>query len=287
MITIKSWGYEDKVCDNGRLLVMNEYGRTSSHRHSIDECILVDSGLVYVEVAESAELLDSEGYHKTSAYLQDNARMTIRAGLFHRLTSLRDSLVWDFSAREDRDVERIKAGGRISEESYRSLLSLYIKQQNQDRIITSSNAATIAACLRSYGHSIGFCNGCFDLIHLGHIELLRQAKMRCDFLFVGVNNDTSVRAMKGENRPYIDEIGRMGMVESIRFVDYVVEIVTPNCVDVVKQIKPDIYTTTSEYGTSGLESQAVIAQGGRIEIIDMIKGFNTTKTAMNITASRR
>src|SRR6185369_12617502 len=145
-------------------------------------------------------------------------------GLWHRFTGMRDSVIFECSTHhEDSDSIRHISGGKLSDDEFRSLLTSFFNFENQDRILSPERSGIIAAAHRAEGKKIGMVNGCFDLFHMGHVELLRQARFRCEVLFVAVNNDASVKALKGSSRPHVDEVGRMGVVESCRFVDYVVE----------------------------------------------------------------
>lgn len=279
MIFTKPWGFEDKICGHGRRLVMNEQFCTSVHRHEVDEILSLDSGFV--------ALLHGDKVSPSHIFAEDNARLFVPANTWHRIVALKDSVLTDFSNREDGDVERDRNGGRVSDEEFRALLANYLRGQGADRMMTAEMAGIIAGSVRDTGRKIGFCNGCFDLMHLGHVELLRQARMRCDCLFVGVNTDMSVRRIKGENRPFVDEMGRFAMVEACRFVDYVVEAPDETCVELVRNIKPDVYVTTTEYGKDGPEAKQVVAQGGSVEVVPMLNGYNTTKLAMSVSSRRR
>jgi rfaE bifunctional protein nucleotidyltransferase chain/domain len=280
MIIAKPWGYEDKICRSGRKLVFNEQFCTSIHKHSVEETILVDSGLLIVDSGPDPENFVSR------IFVEDNARLTTAAETWHRFIALRDSVLIDFTNREDSDVIRHANGGRISDEEFRTYLTTVTKLHEQDRVMTAERAGAISMAIHSAGHTVGFCNGCFDLMHLGHVELLRQAKTRCDYLFVGVNTDASTKLLKGDSRPFVDEVGRFAMVESCRFVDYVVEAPDKTCVALISKIKPDVYITTSEYGTAGVEAKVVLSQGGKVDVIEMINGYNTTKLAMSVAGKR-
>lgn len=280
MITSKTWGFEDELYNGeycGKRIVVWEQHRSSIHKHEKkDEVLMVSNGLIYFEAGMDPE-------NMSGAWMKDNERIRLAPGTWHRFTGMIDSQIFETSTHhEDADSIRHVTGGKVGEDEFRVLLSSYVKHENQDRILTVQAARDIADCLHAAGRNVGFCNGCFDLIHLGHVELLRHARMRCEVLFVGVNSDRSVRALKGTHRPFVDEIGRMGMVESVRFVDYVVQAHELNCVDLVRAIRPNIYVTTTEHGTNGPEAKEVISAGGKVDVIDMIRGFNTTSIAKTV-----
>jgi len=281
MIVPKNWGYEDILVNTesycGKRMLVYEEHRCSVHMHKIkDETLLVSGGLVWFETGNEPDQLHG-------IWMKDNERIRITPGLWHRFTALRDSTIIEVSTHhEDSDSYRHILGGKIGDAEMRSLLTNFFKFENQDRILTPDRAMVIASSYRCEGRKIGMVNGCFDLMHLGHVELLRQARSRCEILFVAVNADSSVRQIKGKVRPFIDEIGRMGMVESNRFVDFVVEAHEASCINVVNAIKPDVYITTSEYGMNGPEAKEVLKYGGSVEVIDMIRGYNTTAIAASV-----
>lgn len=282
MITPKAWGWEDEIVNVeycGKRIFVKEQYRSSIHKHTEkDEVLMVASGLFWFEAGQDPNKMHGQ-------WMQDNERIRIRPGEWHRFTAMRNSMIFEMSTHhEDADTTRYLAGGKVSDDEYRALLAAFFKYESQDRVITPDRAGIIASTLRSEGRKIGMVNGCFDLMHLGHIELLREARFRCEVLFVAVNSDVSVETLKGKNRPYIDEAGRMGMVEACRYVDYVVEAQGKTCVDIAIAIKPDVYVTTIEYGTAGPEAKEVAKNGGKIELVDLIKGYNTTAIAKSIKA---
>lgn len=277
MICPKAWGYEDEIINIqycGKRMYLKEQHRCSIHHHEKkDEVLMVMGGLVWFEIGPSPE-------NMTGIWMQENERIHVVPGVWHRFTGVRDSMIFEVSTHhEDSDSIRHVAGGKVGDDEFRTLLQSFFMYENQDRIITPDRAGIIAAALRGDERKIGMVNGCFDLMHLGHVELLREARSRCEILFVAVNADSSVASLKGKNRPFVDEIGRMGMVESCRFVDYVVEAHEKTCADVVNAIKPDVYVTTVEYGAEGPEAKEVRKYGGTVEVVDMLKGYNTSAIA--------
>jgi D-beta-D-heptose 7-phosphate kinase/D-beta-D-heptose 1-phosphate adenosyltransferase len=123
-------------------------------------------------------------------------------------------------------------------------------------------------------------------MHYGHIEFINQSKNRCDVLFVGVYSDVVSKIIKGEERPFIDEIGRFALVESNRNIDYIVEINSLDSCSIIELIKPNIYITTEDH-SNPKETKAVVDNGGKVDVVSEIKGYNTTKLIMNIANSRK
>lgn len=280
MITGKAWGFEDEVVNLeycGKRMFLREQCRCSVHKHEKkDEVILVASGLAYFELGEDPSDM-------TGIYMQDNDRIRVKPGQWHRFTGLRDTLLMEFSTHHDDDDSiRVVKGGPLDQHEYSTLLSGFYERFGSDAILNESKAGVIARSLKEKGRLIAFCNGCFDLLHLGHVELLRQAKMRCEVLFVAVNSDRAVRILKGENRPLVSESMRAGMLATCRFVDYVILVDDVTCVSAVKEVKPDLYVTTTEHRNGGPEAVEVAKMGGKIEVVQMLKGFNTSKLAFSI-----
>lgn len=285
MITPKVWGFEDEIINTkdycGKRMFLKEQHRCSIHKHDIkDEALTVVTGLVWFETGDSPDRM-------VGHWMKDAERIHIKPGLWHRFTGMRDSIIYECSTHhEDSDSIRHITGGELSDDEFRSLLTNFVSFENQSRIMLPERAGVIAASHRADGRSIGMVNGCFDLMHLGHVELLRQARFRCEVLFVAVNTDRAVKELKGAGRPFMDEVGRMGMVESCRYVDYVVEADDKTCVEIATLIRPDVYITTSEYGSTGPEAKEVVRLGGTVEVVEMIGGYNTSAIARSIRSNR-
>ncbi|MFN3315479.1 MAG: D-glycero-beta-D-manno-heptose 1-phosphate adenylyltransferase [Raineya sp.] len=128
------------------------------------------------------------------------------------------------------------------------------------------------------GEKIVFTNGCFDIVHLGHIDYLEKARALGDKLVVGINTDASVKRLKGEKRPIINEYARCRMIAAMAFVDAVClfEEDTPKCL--IEKISPDILTKGSDYTLQNIiGADFVIAKGGEVKTIDLVEGFSTSK----------
>lgn len=287
MITPKVWGFEDEVVNlkedgldycGKRMLVKQQY-RSSIHQHKVkDEVLMVgnEDGLLYFEAGADPDDM-------TGMYMQYPDRIRIRPNQWHRFTALRDTYIMEFSTHhEDSDSYRHVVSGKASDDEFKDCLKQFFKEQNSDRILTAETAGVIAQSLHKDGRVVGMCNGCFDLMHLGHAVFLDEAKARCEVLFVAVNTDDSVRARKGERRPFVDQKGRIGMVASNRNVDYVVVFDTKDCIEVAKMVRPDVYITTTECIKTSPEAKQVVAQGGTVEVVGMISGYNTTSIARSI-----
>ncbi|MEQ8283381.1 MAG: D-glycero-beta-D-manno-heptose-7-phosphate kinase [Parvibaculum sp.] len=140
-------------------------------------------------------------------------------------------------------------------------------------------AAEIAEGWRARGLKVGFTNGCFDLLHPGHVALLARARALCDRLVVGLNSDASVRRLKGEGRPVQPDIARATVLAALGTVDLVTifEEDTPQAL--IEALKPDLLVKGGDYKVADIVgADFVQAQGGRVEIVDIVPGFSTTGT---------
>ena len=125
---------------------------------------------------------------------------------------------------------------------------------------------------------IGFTNGCFDLLHDGHLHLIREAKKRCDFLIIGVNSDESVKMLKGESRPIENQEQRVKNLSKMEEVDAVAIFNTETPENIIKYLNPDILLKGGDYNkTDIVGSKFIIENGGSVEVIDLLPGYSTTK----------
>lgn len=126
-----------------------------------------------------------------------------------------------------------------------------------------------------------FTNGCFDILHVGHVNYLEQARSLGDYLVVALNSDRSVRELKGKNRPINDEKSRARVLAALQCVDHVVVFKTKRVTPVIRKLKPQIYVKGGDYTVASLDSEersAILANRGSIRILPIWKGYSTTKT---------
>jgi glycerol-3-phosphate cytidylyltransferase len=122
-----------------------------------------------------------------------------------------------------------------------------------------------------------FTNGCFDLIHLGHVRYLKEAKNLGDILVVGVNSDESVRRLKGEGRPILPQEARAEIVSSFFFVDYVVIFGEETPEKLISLLKPDIHVKGGDYKEKEIPERRIVeSYGGKVVLVDLIEGYSTT-----------
>ena len=122
-----------------------------------------------------------------------------------------------------------------------------------------------------------FTNGCFDIIHRGHVEYLRKAKLLGDILIVGLNSDTSVKSIKGEPRPYQDEQGRATILNAMEMVDLVVIFNEDTPLNLICELKPDILVKGGAYNSQLIVGASEVESwGGNVKIIPFLKGYGTS-----------
>ncbi|MCQ2305013.1 MAG: D-glycero-beta-D-manno-heptose 1-phosphate adenylyltransferase [Bacteroidales bacterium] len=130
---------------------------------------------------------------------------------------------------------------------------------------------------RSAGKTIVFTNGCFDILHRGHVEYLAQAADLGDKLIVGLNTDASVKRLKGESRPINDEKSRALLLSALQFVDVVVFFDEDTPYELIKQVQPDILVKGNDYKPEEIVGYDIVtAKGGKVLTIDLVEGFSTT-----------
>lgn len=131
--------------------------------------------------------------------------------------------------------------------------------------------------IRQGGKKIVFTNGCFDILHVGHVRYLTTAKSFGDILIVGLNTDESVKLLKGENRPINNEKDRAEVLLGLKAVDYVVFFGERTAENLVAEIRPEVYVKGADYTVDKIpEAKIVQSYGGQIELVKFVAGHSTT-----------
>lgn len=147
----------------------------------------------------------------------------------------------------------------------------------QQRIFTREALVFKMAQLRAMGKSVSFTNGCFDILHRGHIFSLSQAAREADFFIVGINSDSSTKKLKGEGRPVNDEQSRALIMASLLMVDAVVIFEEDTPLELIKALLPNVLVKGGDYTLEEIVgAKEVIANGGRVIINKIVEGFSTT-----------
>jgi D-beta-D-heptose 7-phosphate kinase/D-beta-D-heptose 1-phosphate adenosyltransferase len=138
--------------------------------------------------------------------------------------------------------------------------------------------AAIAAAARAKGQIVVFTNGCFDLLHRGHVHTLRQAKAAGDVLIVAVNSDRSVKSIKTPQRPILPETDRVELIAAMEMVDYVILFDEPDPYTLIAAIKPQVLAKGGDWSSDKIIGADIVeAAGGRVALIPYLKGFSTTE----------
>jgi rfaE bifunctional protein nucleotidyltransferase chain/domain len=139
---------------------------------------------------------------------------------------------------------------------------------------------------RNNGKRIAFTNGCFDLLHRGHVHVLRAARACADVLIVGVNSDESVKQIKGPARPVLPEVDRCELLGAMEMVDFVILFNEPDPYDLIAAIQPDVLVKGGDWNSEKIIGADLVEEGGgRVVVVPYIKGFSTTEILERIRNS--
>jgi rfaE bifunctional protein nucleotidyltransferase chain/domain len=153
----------------------------------------------------------------------------------------------------------------------------------QDKIKIASDAQKKVAEWKSKGEKVVFTNGCFDILHLGHVDYLEKARNLGDRLIVGLNTDSSVSRYKGADRPIQDEKSRARVISSLQFVDIVVLFDQDTPQELISELVPDVLVKGSDYLAESIVGADVVKKaGGEVKTIDFVKGYSTSKVIEKI-----
>ena len=145
------------------------------------------------------------------------------------------------------------------------------------KVVVRANIEALVKDLRKDGKTVVTTNGCFDILHVGHVRYLQKTKTFADYSVVLLNSDKSVRSIKGPTRPVNNENDRAEILCALSCVDYVVLFDEDSPESLIAQIKPDVHTKGADYTVETLpEAKTIIENGGRIEFISFVEGKSTT-----------
>lgn len=158
-----------------------------------------------------------------------------------------------------------------------SQLLITEKGTSPRKIISWEEAAQILSELKADGKRIVFTNGCFDLVHAGHISSFRQAKAFGDVLILGVNSDASIRRLKGEKRPIVHEQARLALLEAIDLIDYILLFDEDTPEKLIQMLSPDVLVKGKDWQGKPVAGGDFVKQnGGKVELIELEQGLSTT-----------
>ncbi len=155
------------------------------------------------------------------------------------------------------------------------------------KVVSREAAAEQVERWRRKGWRTGFTNGCFDLLHPGHVHLLEQARAGCDRLVIGLNSDASVRRLKGDSRPVQPEAARAAVLASLSAADLVVVFEEDTPEELLRELKPELLVKGADYTMDRVVgADLVLSWGGKVMLAELLPGFSTTATVQRISAVR-
>jgi len=154
-----------------------------------------------------------------------------------------------------------------------------------EKILSPAQLPAVLAEWRAQGRRIVFTNGCFDLLHLGHVDYLEKARHLGDALVVGLNTDASVSCLK-PGRPIQDEMSRSRVLASLSFVDAVVLFGEPTPLELITLVQPDILVKGDDYAISGIVGhELVLGKGGQVLTVPLVPGYSTSRIVQRIISN--
>ena len=160
-------------------------------------------------------------------------------------------------------------------------------EPSERRIVSAQEAAAFARQMQQAGVTVAFTNGCFDLVHAGHVAYLEQARAMAGALIVGINSDRSVRRLKGPGRPVVPQEDRARVLAALRAVDRVVIFEEDTAATLIELIRPNLYVKGADYAHRRLpEREAALAVGARIVLVPLLEGRSTTSLIERLRATR-
>ena len=154
----------------------------------------------------------------------------------------------------------------------------------EGKIVTLERAVAESERWKAQGLKVGFTNGCFDILHRGHVAYLTQARAWCDRLVIGLNSDSSVRALKGEGRPVNDLESRALVLAGLSHVDMVIPFAGATPIDLIQAIRPDVLIKGADYSLATVVGADVVqAYGGQVRLADIVEGYSTTAAIARMT----
>ena len=156
----------------------------------------------------------------------------------------------------------------------------------KDKILTREQLPAMVAGWRAAGRKVVFTNGCFDLLHLGHVDYLEQARHLGDALVVGLNTDASVNCLK-PGRPIQDEEARARILAALAFVDAVVLFGEPTPLALIELVQPDVLVKGDDYAPESIVGyDVVMARGGQVRTVPLVAGYSTSRIVAKIRAEQ-
>jgi D-beta-D-heptose 7-phosphate kinase/D-beta-D-heptose 1-phosphate adenosyltransferase len=182
----------------------------------------------------------------------------------------------------------VVSGIEIAEEVRRSQFGHGVHAGAAAKVLALPNAIECSRTWTQSGLSVGFTNGCFDLLHPGHLRVLETARAHCDRLLVGLNSDQSVKRLKGDSRPVQDERSRALVLASLSCVDGVVIFGEDTPLEVIRALRPNLLVKGGEYNADEVAGASLVESwGGKLLLVDMVAGWSTTRILSRLTPVKK
>ena len=147
----------------------------------------------------------------------------------------------------------------------------------KDKIVNLSTASELVNTWKSDGEKIVFTNGCFDIVHLGHIDYLEKASLLGSKMVLGLNTDASVQRLKSVSRPVIDQVSRSRLMAALEFIDLVIFFDNDTPLELIKTLMPDVLVKGNDYQIKDIVgSKEVLENGGSVETVELVQGYSTS-----------
>lgn len=149
--------------------------------------------------------------------------------------------------------------------------------ETRDKIVNLETGISKVSQWKQAGLQIVFTNGCFDILHLGHIDYLEKARREGDRLIIGLNTDASIKKIKGPDRPIVDENARARLLASMYFIDLIVPFEEETPLKLIQSLNPDILVKGNDYDIKNIVgADFVLKNGGSVRTLDLVKGYSTS-----------
>ena len=143
-------------------------------------------------------------------------------------------------------------------------------------IVSTDRVAAVFLKLKKSGKTVVFTNGCFDIVHAGHVDYMDKAKKLGDVLVVGVNSDASVKSIKGKARPIVTLENRLRLLQGLSSIDYLCAFEEDTPLELIKKVRPNILVKGEDWKDKGVVGEDVVkADGGKVELIELLPGIST------------
>ncbi|MBB3699120.1 D-glycero-beta-D-manno-heptose 1-phosphate adenylyltransferase [Flammeovirga yaeyamensis] len=148
---------------------------------------------------------------------------------------------------------------------------------SKNKIVSLEEAVRIRKEWKAAGEKVVFTNGCFDIVHLGHVDYLEQARLKGSKMILGLNTDASVKRLKGEERPINNEYARARLLAAFEFIDMVILFGDDTPLDLISTLLPDVLVKGADYTIDNIVgAKEVMENGGSVETITLVEGFSTS-----------